>query len=296
MRLSRDWSPVIADISKAGESSFRLEKAIPVAGGSINSAYRLEGGGVRYFVKTNSAERLDMFAAEAEGLTELAGASAIRVPRPIACGADASGSWLVCEFIPFGGRQGHSEQLFGEQLAALHHHTAAQYGWPRHNTIGSTFQDNSQTADWISFFRDQRLQFQMKLAGGQMGPSLQADAEELLITIPGFFSGYTPAPSLLHGDLWGGNCAFDQEGAPVIFDPAVYYGDREADLAMTELFGGFGAKFYAAYRGAWPLDQGYAVRKTLYNLYHVLNHANLFGGGYLHQAESMIGQLLAEVR
>jgi fructosamine-3-kinase len=295
MRSPHDWSSVVTDITRATGSPFRLESVKPVAGGSINSTFRLEGSGVCYFVKTNSAERLDMFAAEAEGLTELAGASAVRIPRPVTCGADASGSWLVCEFIAFGGRQEHSEQMLGEQLAAMHHRTSEQFGWHLHNTIGSTFQDNSLTADWISFFRDRRLKFQIELAVSHVGVPLQA-AEELLIRLPEFFPGYMPVPSLLHGDLWGGNCAFDQAGAPVIFDPAVYYGDRETDLAMTELFGGYGAKFYAAYQGAWPLDHGYTVRKTLYNLYHILNHANLFGGGYLHQAEGMIGQLLAEVR
>ena len=111
--------------------------------------------------------------------------------------------------------------------------------------------------------------------------------------LPAFFQGYRPEPSLLHGDLWGGNAAF-ADGEPVVFDPAVYYGDREADLAMTELFGGFGADLQAAYREAWPLDSGYAVRKTLYNLYHVLNHFNMFGGGYASQAEAMIERLLAE--
>lgn len=110
-----------------------------------------------------------------------------------------------------------------------------------------------------------------------------------------FFDGYSPLPSLLHGDLWSGNVAFARDGEPVIFDPAVYYGDREADLAMTELFGGFDTSFYAAYQSAYPLDAGYPVRRTLYNLYHILNHANLFGGGYVRQAEAMMDRLLAEV-
>ncbi|MEA3153876.1 MAG: hypothetical protein QOK44_1465, partial [Betaproteobacteria bacterium] len=114
--------------------------------------------------------------------------------------------------------------------------------------------------------------------------------------VPAFFESYTPAPSLLHGDLWSGNAACDATGVPVIFDPAVYYGDREADIAMTELFGGFSSTFYAAYRDAYPLDAGNAVRKDLYNLYHVLNHLNLFGGGYLRQAERMIDCLLAQIR
>jgi len=120
--------------------------------------------------------------------------------------------------------------------------------------------------------------------------------EALQATLTHFFTDHRPTPSLLHGDLWSGNYAFDAQGRPVIFDPAVYFGDRETDLAMTELFGGFPAAFYAAYNAAWPLDAGYATRKTLYNLYHILNHFNLFGGGYLSQAQGMIDRLLSECR
>ena len=126
--------------------------------------------------------------------------------------------------------------------------------------------------------------------------ALQQDGDTLLAHLDAFFDGYTPAPSLLHGDLWGGNHGYLADGAPVIFDPAVYIGDRECDLAMTELFGGFAPDFHAAYSAVWPLDAGCAVRKTLYNLYHVLNHANLFGGGYAAQAERMIAQLMAHIR
>ena len=136
----------------------------------------------------------------------------------------------------------------------------------------------------------------MRLAGENgYGAQLQRPGERLLDALPAFFAGYLPQPSLLHGDLWGGNHAFLADGAPAIFDPAAYFGDREADLAMTELFGGYPADFYAAYRAAWPLDAGYAARRNLYNLYHILNHANLFGGGYAQQAEEMMQRLLAEL-
>ena len=149
----------------------------------------------------------------------------------------------------------------------------------------------------MEFYRRERLGFQLALAAqhGYRG-QLQALGEQLLALLPAFFSTYRPVASLLHGDLWGGNHAATADGEPVIFDPAVYYGDREADLAMTELFGGFGEGFYRAYRVAWPLDPGYPVRKHLYNLYHVLNHLNLFGGGYATQAERLMRGLLAEVR
>jgi fructosamine-3-kinase len=178
----------------------------------------------------------------------------------------------------------------------MHRVTQARFGWVQDNTIGSTPQINTPEEDWIVFWREHRLRFQLHLATRHgHGGRLRERGERLLDEFPRLFAEYQPAASLLHGDLWSGNYAYTREGEPVIFDPAVYYGDREADLAMTELFGGFGREFYAAYREAYPLDEGYAVRKTLYNLYHVLNHLNLFGGGYLSQAQGMIDRLLSEL-
>jgi fructosamine-3-kinase len=148
----------------------------------------------------------------------------------------------------------------------------------------------------VSFWRTQRLQFQLELAAQQgHGGRLQSQGEKLLDAFPALFAGYSPQPSLLHGDLWSGNYAFTRAGEPTIYDPAVYYGDREADIAMTELFGGFGADFYAAYQADFPLDAGYGVRKTLYNLYHILNHLNIFGDSYRSQAYRMMDTLLLEL-
>jgi fructosamine-3-kinase len=184
----------------------------------------------------------------------------------------------------------------GEGLAAMHRISRNQYGWSRDNTIGSTPQQNSPTGDWIEFWRVQRLQYQLDLAAHNgAGGRLQSQGDRLLADLPALFDNYVPQASLLHGDLWSGNYAYTRAGEPAIFDPAVYYGDREADLAMTELFGGFGSDFYAAYENAWPLDSGYRVRKTLYNLYHILNHFNLFGGGYASQARGMMDSLLSEL-
>ena len=175
--------------------------------------------------------------------------------------------------------------------------TAKTHGWHRDNTIGTTPQDNARTGDWAGFFRDRRIAPQLALAARNgHGGRLQRDGEKLLAQIPALLGSRAPAASLLHGDLWSGNAARLASGEPVIFDPAVYFGDREADLAMTELFGGFGADFYAAYAEAWPPAAGYPARRTLYNLYHVLNHLNLFGGGYRAQAEAMIGKMLAQAR
>jgi fructosamine-3-kinase len=238
-----------------------------------------------------------MFEAEAEGLRELAQAQAVRVPAPICSGTAAGLAYLVLEYIDLTGADGKSLERLGHQLAQQHRVTNSKYGWHRDNTIGSTPQINTPCDDWVEFWQQYRLGFQLALAADNgYGGGLQRQGEQLMTRLGDFFSDYTPVPSLLHGDLWGGNFAVASGGAPVIFDPAVYYGDREADLAMTELFGGFGERFYQAYRAAWPLDPGYGVRKQLYNLYHVLNHLNLFGGGYGAQAERMLDALLSEIR
>jgi len=163
------------------------------------------------------------------------------------------------------------------------------------NHIGATPQSNDWQYSWSDFWREQRLGYQLDLAASNgYGGKLQTLGKQLLMRFPSLID-HAPVPSLIHGDLWGGNMSFDSNAQPVIYDPATYYGDREAEIAMTELFGGFSADFYAAYQDAWPLDQGYAARKTLYNLYHILNHLNLFGGGYLGQAQGMMERLLAEV-
>jgi fructosamine-3-kinase len=281
-------------ITQATGEVFRPEGRQGVSGGSINTAEMLEGGGRRYFVKFNDAARLDMFEAESEGLAEITNSKSVRVPQPVCSGTHGGQAYLVLEYLDIGHCAGKSDELLGRQLAAMHSATDARFGWRRNNTIGSTPQINTGEHDWVTFFREHRLRFQFKLAGDSYGGSLLRHGEQLLEKLPVFFASYLPLPSLLHGDLWGGNHAALRDGTPVIFDPAVYYGDREADLAMTELFGGFGSGFYSAYRETWPLDPGYRVRRDLYNLYHVLNHLNLFGGGYRGQAEQLIDRLLSE--
>ena len=236
-----------------------------------------------------------MLEAEAAGLEELAGADAVRVPRVLAVGCAGDRVYLALEWIDLAaGSSGVTQTCFGEQLARLHRKTAERFGWERNNTIGSTPQMNAWSSSWPEFFRDSRLRFQLQLASQNgFGGRLQERGARLLECIEDFFADHQPVPSVLHGDLWGGNAAADEHGAPVIFDPAVYYGDREADLAMTRLFGGFSAAFYSAYEATWPLPASARSRIDLYNLYHVLNHLNLFGGGYLRQAESMIDRLLS---
>jgi fructosamine-3-kinase len=262
-----------------------------LGGGCINRARRLECDGAAYFVKLNQAALLPMFEAEAEGLRALAAAGSLRVPQPVCAGQAGDTAWLVLEYLELGG-QGSLVAL-GEGLATLHRAPQPRFGWHLDNTIGSTPQPNAESDDWISFWRERRLGFQLELAARNgFGGRLQALGAQLLERFPALFEDYQPVPSLLHGDLWSGNYSFTRAGEPVIFDPAPYCGDREADLAMTELFGGFGPGFHAAYHRAWPLDPGYGRRKTLYNLYHILNHANLFGGGYATQAQGMMERLL----
>ncbi len=281
-------------ISQAIGETFKPRTRRGVGGGCINSTEVLEDGERRYFVKINDAARLDMFEAEAAGLSEMADTDSVRVPQPVCAGRHAGQAFLVLEHLDLGRGGGKSDELLGHQLANLHSISHTHFGWRRDNTIGSTPQINTEETDWPRFYREHRLRYQLQLAAANgYGGNLQKQGERLLERLPAFFGSYHPKPSLLHGDLWGGNHASLTDGTPVIFDPAVYYGDREADLAMTELFGGFGSGFYSAYREAWPLDPGYRVRKDLYNLYHVLNHLNLFGGGYRNQAEGMIERLIA---
>lgn len=290
------WADISAGIAGACGTPFAIESRTSVAGGCINKCYRVAGSGRAYFVKLNSRGRRAMFEAEAAGLAEIAATGTTRVPAPLCAGANAEAAWLAVEYIEFGEATTRSMAQLGEALAAQHRVTAAKFGWTRDSTIGSTPQLNPQNADWIGFWRDCRLGYQLELASRNGAPAtLLRTGERLAGGFAALFAGRTVKPALLHGDLWGGNAGFDRTGAPVIFDPAVYYGDREADLAMTELFGGFSADFYSAYRAASPLEAGYEVRKQLYNLYHVLNHFNLFGGAYAAQAQTLVDRLLAEI-
>lgn len=297
MSLSRSQIEVISrEIAHACGRPFLPTETETVSGGCINSAMVLAGREGRYFVKLNDSSRLDMFEAEAAGLAELGAAGGVRVPAPLCTGRVDGSAFLVLEYLPLRAASGSCLERLGRGLAGQHRNTRASFGWTRDNTIGSTPQPNLPSHDWVVFWQEQRIGFQLDLAARRGGRrALSSKGAQLLTALPKLFASYRPVPSLLHGDLWGGNFAATDQDEPVIFDPAVYYGDRETDIAMTELFGGFGARFYAAYREAWPLDPGYETRKLLYNLYHVLNHFNLFGGGYASQAENMMDRLLAEI-
>ncbi len=291
----KQWQSIIEHIEQTTGRSFSIGQQQSMGGGSINDAFLLTGeNGQQYFVKTNRTGQKAMFEAEALGLQEIASSHTLKVPKSVCFGEDRAQSYIVLEYLDMAGQA--DQRLLGEQLAAMHQKTAERFGWEINNTIGATFQPNDWMDNWLRFWSEQRLGFQLQLAAQNgYGGELQSLGEKLLIEMPALFTGREIKPSMLHGDLWGGNVAGLKDGTPVIFDPAFYYGDREADLAMTYVFGGFSPDFYASYQNAFPLDDGFAVRKTFYNIYHIINHLNLFGGGYHGQAIHMMEQVLAEI-
>lgn len=266
----------------------------PLGSGVGGERWRVGCEDGTWFVKIGDR---DVLAAEADGLAAIAAAGALRVPGVAASGRVDGEGFLVLEWLALARASGQDAARLGEALARQHLMEAGRFGWPRSNFIGATPQFNTPSGDWPAFFREQRLGFQLRLAAedGHRG-ELQSLGTELMAGLGAFFPDYAPKPALLHGDLWGGNWAAVPGLGPVVFDPAVYVGDREADLAMTELFGGFPADFYSAYETHAPLDAGYRVRRDLYKLYHVLNHMNLFGGSYLGQALGLMHRLLSELR
>lgn len=290
------WNTISAHIAQTTGTPFQAQRQANVGGGCINRAYKIDDGQSAFFVKTNHADKSAMFQAEVMGLNEINASQSLRAPHPICQGVAEDQAYLVLEYIRLHAGDNASAENLGLQLAHMHRKTAPNFGWVIDNTIGATPQMNTWCADWLVFYTEQRLRFQLRLAA-KKGCHFQGLDEQLIAIVPALFSTYQPQPSLLHGDLWGGNWGADEHGAAVVFDPAPYYGDRETDLAMTELFGGFPNRFYAAYTDTYPIDRaGYAVRKILYQLYHVLNHFNLFGGAYASQAQQMMQRLLAEVR
>ena len=288
---------VIHQIERTTGQALKNYRINAIGGGSINDAYQIQSAHQSYFIKLNQPQLSAMFEAEAQGLDEMRALNCVRIPEVICHGQTKEHSFLVLEYIDLGSLRGQASQRLGSQLAQLHRHSQPFYGWQINNTIGSTPQHNDREHDWLVFWQRHRLGQQLKFASKNgFGARLQDNGELLLDNLHLFFANYTPIPALLHGDLWAGNAGVDSQGNPVIFDPACYYGDRETDIAMTELFGGFGADFFAAYQAEYRLDAGYKTRKTLYNLYHILNHVNLFGSGYVEQAEGMLEQLLSEIK
>lgn len=263
------------------------------SGGCIHNSYIVVTGNEKYFIKLNQVSAFKVLQAEYDALLSLTDLqSHVRYPQPLAVEMFEQHSLLLMEYLPIKSLNSKSAARLGDALALQHQVLGKQFGWHQNNYLGLSKQPNQQNDNWLAFFQHQRLAFQFKMAA-QKGAEdeLLNLGDELMANLGRFFVGYQPQPSLLHGDLWAGN-AGGYNGEPFLFDPAVYYGDREADLAMTELFGGFPNEFYRAYNQRWFLHEGYKTRKQLYNLYHILNHFNLFGGGYHAQAKAVMQSLL----
>lgn len=283
----------------------RLLARAPVEGGCIHSAWCLrtvDGG--RLFAKTNRADRLPLLEAEAEGLTALARVApgSLVIPEPLAWGRAGSEAVLVLPWLELvrGGDGAGSWAACGADLAELHRRslqpTSAEepprcFGWRRDNFIGASPQPNGWRQDWALFFAECRLQPQFRWLA-RKGQSLRG-ADRLLERLPTWLAGHPAQPCLVHGDLWSGNAALLAGGGASLFDPAAHRADREVDLAMARLFGGVPEAFFRGYSEEWPLPEGWRDRFEIYNLYHILNHANLFGGGYIQRAQSVISALLS---
>ncbi|WP_019504946.1 fructosamine kinase family protein [Pleurocapsa sp. PCC 7319] len=286
------WTQIAQAISEATGKDFAIADTRSVGGGCINQGYKISDNNTAYFVKLNQASQLEMFAAEALGLNQMYATQTITVPQPVCWGTANDSSYIVLQWLDLGRGNSQSWTEMGRQLAAMHREGMSNnFGWERNNTIGSTPQINTETDNWADFFAEHRIGYQLKLAKRRGGSF--PDTNKVVNAVRNKLADRQPQASLVHGDLWSGNAAISSDGSPVILDPATYYGDRETDIAMTELFGGFPAAFYHGYNEAWQLDSGYQHRKNIYNLYHILNHFNLFGGGYANQAKRMINNVVS---
>lgn len=270
-----------------------IESVQRVSGGSINQAARLTlSNGTTCFLKWNRTAGGDMFEKEERGLQLLSDAdTALRIPTVYATGLTDSGTGLlVQEYIEEGRAGKNSDEAFGQGLAALHKHTEERYGLDHNNYIGRLPQSNSWHDNWVAFFIEERMkpQLQMAVDSGRLGSNVVLNFEAMYKQLPDIFPD--DPPSLLHGDLWGGNYFYDEDGRATIYDPAVYYGHREIELAFTYLFGGYSAQFYKAYKEAYPMQPGFSGRKDIYNLYPLLVHTNLFGGSYGRQVKSIVNR------
>ena len=282
-----NWANILNQLNCSGTP-------IPISqnNGNTSSTWKLFSDDMDLFIKTCPVDICEIYSAEVDGLFEISKTDAIRVPEVIGFGKTDTENYLALEWIDIEPSNYKTEISFGEQLSELHRATSKNFGWFRDNTIGLTPQINNYSDDWINFFRENRLQYQLKLAydNGYSG-KLQQLGSILIKKLPLYFDSSKIESSLLHGDLWAGNWGSYMD-SPIIFDPAVYFGDRETDLAMTMLFGGFGKNFYEAYESCWPLRQGYQKRLKIYQLYHVLNHLNLFGATYFKSAINLLDEIL----
>lgn len=278
---------ICTTIQGATGSSFCSPHITPISGGCINDGYQLKSGASSYFVKTNSANHYEMFVTESKALKLLTQCKTLRIPEVICHGTHDTFSFLVLEFLTEEPRSPQFDRQFGPALASLHSITGQTWGLDFDNFVGTMNQHNSPETNWPTFFFNKRLKHQFLIAKKQ--GYISNSLEHRFLTLGRSIESILPnaAPSLLHGDLWNGN-VMQADSMPAIYDPSSYYGDREVDLALTTLFGGFSDDFYASYHETSPLTPGWQNRLKLYTLYPLLVHLNLFGSGYLSQVQQVI--------
>ncbi len=286
------WQAISSQLSETLMFSFDIAEKTRLNGGEINDCYMISDGEQRYFVKTNKRDCLSKFQIEAESIRVMRESNSVFVPELILTGKTKDSAFIVLNYLPTKPLDdGKNSYKFGQQLAKLHAWgEQKEYGFDQDNYIGTTLQPNKWERKWARFFAEQRIGWQLQLMR-EKGVNL-VNVDDFTQIISNRLSGHQPKPALLHGDLWHGNVANSVFG-PICYDPACYWGDRECDIAMTELFDGFQPEFYQGYESVLPLDINYEQRKDIYNLYHLLNHYNQFGGHYLEESEQMIKQILS---
>jgi fructosamine-3-kinase len=284
MPLAMISDSLIRQIEAALGSKARVLACQKVSGGDIHHSFVLSLQGCQQasvFAKINTAENANVLASEYQALNFFKLYDAVRYPEPylfIECGTHCV---LIMEYLDLSPITEACAPKLAEMLACQHQVASDYFGWLGDNFIGSTPQCNRQYSDWQSFYKENRLGYQFELAiSNGLPASTASGVEKLISSIASLYASHQPEPVLLHGDLWSGNVAQDN-GSPVLFDPAPYFGDREADIAMTRLFGGFAHKFHQVYEKLLPLDDGFECRVNALNLYHALNHFNMFGDSYL---------------
>ncbi|QIZ76517.1 fructosamine kinase family protein [Ferrimonas lipolytica] len=286
------WNAIGLQISDALGRDFAINEKHSIVGGDIHQAFKINDHHCALFVKLSDKHNVEMFESEAHALRLLRKQTGLVVPEVVTTGTTSHNSFIALEHLNLGNGSKADWYRFGQELAQLHRtQTQPQFGFDEDNYIGTTVQPNRWQNNWAEFFAEQRIGWQLKLAQdkgynfGGCDSIVRRCAEKL--------RKHKPVASLLHGDLWRGNIAF-VDGVGALFDPASYYGDRETDIAMTELFSPLPTDFYHGYNAEWPLPDDYQARKPIYQLYHLLNHLNLFGGSYLQQCQSLIQEQLCE--
>lgn len=285
------WQTIEQEITQVIDEPFNIKHKQVVTGGDINLCYWLSNYQRNYFIKLNDKSRLQQFESEAYSLAQIKQLNIMACPNVVTTGTTLDKSFLVLEYLPFNHASNQNWYLFGKQLATMHKQSShGQFGWQHDNYIGTTPQPNSWQSNWRTFFAEQRIGWQLQLLAEK---SVKLGSIDHIINVcHDALLHHQVTPCLVHGDLWQGNVGFS-DNAAYIFDPASYYGDREVDIAMSELFGQMPDEFYQGYQEVFPLDADYDKRKLIYNFYHILNHANLFGGVYIEQSKANLSRILA---